>query len=77
MPYNARMTILKAVSVAKGFSPFVKPGKTTLIRNGKTIPLDLRDVESDAPKNVSLQPEDQILISEEVLHLGSWGRLKP
>lgn len=64
VPYHAEMTILKAISVAKGLSPFAKPGKTILLRNGTSIRLDLRDAESDPSKDVSLRPEDRIIITE-------------
>lgn len=62
--YNAGMTIMKAVSVSGGFNEFAKPKHTKLIRNGKTIEMDLRDVDSKPDKNVKLEPEDQIIVPE-------------
>lgn len=64
VPYSSGMTIMKAVSVARGFSPFAKPGRTKLIRDGKTIEIDLRDVSSKPSKDLKLQPEDQIIVPE-------------
>jgi polysaccharide export outer membrane protein len=62
--YHSRMTILKAVSVAGGFSPFAKPSKTKLIRNGVATPVNLRDISEDPSRDVKLEPEDQIIVPE-------------
>jgi polysaccharide export outer membrane protein len=62
--YNAGMTIMKAISVAGGLNEFARPKNTKLIRAGKTLELDLRNVTSDTAKDIKLEPEDQILISE-------------
>lgn len=64
VPYNAGMSIMKAVSTAGGFSDFAQPKHTTLIRGGKTIKLDLRDVSSNTSTDIKLEPEDQIIVRE-------------
>ena len=58
------MTILKAVGVAGGFSPFAKPSRTKLIRNGTTTEINLKDISADPRRDVPLQPEDQIIVPE-------------
>lgn len=62
--YNAGMTIMKAISVSGGFNEFAQPKHTRLIRNGKTIEMDLRDISSKPDKDVKLEPEDQIIVLE-------------
>ena len=61
---NSSMTILKAISAAGGFSPFAKPSKTKLIRNGVTTEINLKDISSDPSKDMKLEPEDQIIVPE-------------
>lgn len=62
--YNAGMTIMKAISVAGGFSDFAQPRHTKVIRNGKTIDLDLRNLGSHPARDIRLEPEDQIIVRE-------------
>jgi polysaccharide biosynthesis/export protein VpsN len=64
VPYNSGMTVLKAISAAGGFSPFAKPSKTKLLRNGQTYEINLKDISSDPSKDTKLQPEDQIIVPE-------------
>lgn len=64
VPYSAGMSIMKAVSVSGGFSDFAKPSKTKLIREGKSIPLDLSRITSHPERDIKLQPEDQIIVPE-------------
>jgi polysaccharide export outer membrane protein len=64
VPYSGSMTVLKAISAAGGFSPFAKPSKTKLIRNGQTFEINLKDISSDPSKDMKLQPEDQIIVPE-------------
>jgi len=62
--YNSGMTIMKAISVAGGFSDFARPGNTKLIRDGNSTAIDLRDVGSKPSNDIKLQPEDQIIVGE-------------
>ncbi len=62
--YNSGMTILKAVGSAGGFSPYAKPSKTKLIRDGVTTPVNLKDISADPARDIKLQPEDQIIVPE-------------
>lgn len=64
IPYNSGMTILKAVGAAGGFTPFAKPSKTKLIRDGVTTEINLKDISANPSRDVKLQPEDQILVPE-------------
>ena len=64
VPYNSGMTIMKAVSVAKGFSDFAKPSKTKLIRDGVTTEINLKDISANPARDIKLQPEDQIIVPE-------------
>ena len=64
VPYNSSMTILKAISAAGGFSPFAKPSKTKLIRNGVTTEINLKDISNDPSRDIKLQPDDQIIVPD-------------
>ncbi len=64
VPYSPGMTILKAVGVAGGFSPFAKPSKTKLLRNGVTNEVNLKDISANPSRDIKLQPEDQIIVPE-------------
>jgi protein involved in polysaccharide export with SLBB domain len=60
--YTPGMSILEAISGAHGFSPYATPSKTTILRDGKTINLDLS---TPSPAvDVHLLPGDQIIIRE-------------
>lgn len=60
--YTNGMKVMAAVSGARGFNEFARPSRTKLIRNGKTIPLDLSKTGPDT--ETELQPEDQIIVPE-------------
>ena len=60
--YTNGMKVMMAISGARGFNEFARPSRTKLIRNGKTITLDLSKPGSDA--ETELQPEDQIIIDD-------------
>ncbi len=64
VPYSPGMTVLKAVGVAGGFTPFARPSRTKLIRNGTTTEINLKDISSDPSRDIKLQPEDQIIVPE-------------
>lgn len=64
VPYSPGMTILKAVGVAGGFSPYAKPSKTKLLRNGITSEVNLKDISANPSRDIKLQPEDQIIVPE-------------
>ncbi len=64
VPYTSSMTVLKAISAAGGFSPFAKPSKTKLIRNGVTTEINLKDISSDPSRDIKLLPEDQIIVPD-------------
>ncbi|MBL9184414.1 MAG: polysaccharide export protein [Verrucomicrobiaceae bacterium] len=64
VPYNAGMTVLKAISAAGGWTAFAKPHKTKLIRNGVATEINLKDISSDPRRDIPLQPEDQIIVPE-------------
>lgn len=58
--YTPGLTVLDAVSSARGFSPFAQKHRTTIIRGGRQMPVDL----SDPANDIKLEPGDQILIKE-------------
>lgn len=60
--YTNGMKILMAIGGARGFNEFAQPSRTKLIRNGKTIKLDLSRIGTDS--ETELQPGDQIIVDE-------------
>jgi len=64
VPYSSNLTVLKAISAAGGFSPFAKPSRTKLIRNGVTTEINLKDISADPSRDIKLQPEDQIIVPD-------------
>jgi|UniRef100_UPI003782D7C7 polysaccharide export outer membrane protein len=64
IPWNSGMTILKAVGAAGGFTPFAKPSKTKLLRNGVTTEVNLKDISANPARDIKLEPEDQIIVPE-------------
>lgn len=64
VPYSPGLTILKAVSTAGGFTPFAKPSRAKLIRNGATTEVNLKDISANPTRDIKLQPEDQIIVPE-------------
>lgn len=64
VPYSSGMTVLKAISAAGGWTPFAKPHKTKLMRNGQAFEINLKDISSDPSRDIKLQPDDQIIVPE-------------
>lgn len=62
--YKAGMSVMKAISGAGGLNEFAKPGRTKILREGKTLHVDLRNVSQQPANDVPLQPEDQIIVPE-------------
>lgn len=62
--YKAGMSVMKAIGSAGGFSPYARRGRTQVLREGKTIKLDLSNVSSHPANDIPLQPEDQIIVPE-------------
>lgn len=64
VPYSTGMTVLKAISAAGGFTPFAKPQKTKMMRNGQSYEINLKDISADPSRDIQLQPGDQIIVPE-------------
>jgi len=64
VPYNSGMSLMKAIGAAGGFTPFARPSKTNIIRNGQTMSVDLSKITKNPASDVKLQPEDQIIVPE-------------
>ncbi|WP_395739057.1 polysaccharide biosynthesis/export family protein [Prosthecobacter sp.] len=64
VPYTPNLTVLKAISAAGGFTPFAKPSRTKLLRNGTTTEINLKDISADPSRDIQLQPEDQIIVPD-------------
>lgn len=62
VPLGNRMRIFEALNLAGGFTPFARPSKAIIIRDGKEIPLDL--LRYDSASNIELRAGDRIIIPE-------------
>lgn len=64
VPYRQGLTLLQAVGSAGGPNPFGKTTKTQIIRNKTTAVHDLKKITKNPSLDVTLQPDDQIIIPE-------------
>lgn len=67
-PLRGDITLLRAVALAGGLTEFATPSATVLIRTTErgriTIPIDLNEVESGSEKDLLMQADDVLVISE-------------
>lgn len=56
------MTLLDAIAAAGGFTDWADKGRVRLIRNGKTSEHDVRKISSQPSLNITLQPDDKIIV---------------
>jgi polysaccharide export outer membrane protein len=67
-PLKGEITLLKAIALAGGLKDEATPSATVLIRmtesGRETIPIDLTEVEAGSEKDVKLQAEDVLVVSE-------------
>lgn len=67
-PLRGEITLLRAIALAGGLKEEATPAATILIRTtpqGRiTIPIDLNDVEAGSEKDLLMQPDDVLVVSE-------------
>jgi polysaccharide export outer membrane protein len=67
-PLRGDITLLRAIALAGGLKEEATPAATVLIRNSAkgrvTIPIDLTEVEAGSEKDLLMQPDDVLVVSE-------------
>lgn len=67
-PLRGDITLLRAIALAGGLKDEATPGATALIRNSAkgrvTIPIDLNEVEAGSEKDLLMQADDVLVVSE-------------
>jgi polysaccharide export outer membrane protein len=61
-PHTPGLTILKAISVAGGFSEFGKKTEVTVTRDGEKITVDCEKALKDPRLDIPILPDDQIYV---------------
>ncbi len=64
VPYTADMTVLSAINAAGDFNEFANQGKVLLLRDGKTITINCKELRRDPSKDPGVRPGDQIQVPE-------------
>lgn len=68
-PYNRDLTLLRAITLAGGFTQWAKKDKVDILREGpqgspKVITVDVTDVEKGKREDVPLLPNDHVVVKE-------------
>lgn len=62
--YTADLTLLGAISAAGGFTEYADQGKVRLLRDGKVMIVNVKQVRRDPTLDVKLRPGDQIEVPQ-------------
>lgn len=64
VPFTADLTVLGAITAAGGFTEYADQGKVRLLRDGKVILINIKDVRKDPTKDIKLKPGDKIQVPQ-------------
>ncbi len=64
LPYTSDLTVLSAITAAGDFNEFAKQSQVSLIRAGKRIVLDCKQLRRDPSKDMPVLPGDNIQVPE-------------
>ena len=64
VPFTADLTVLGAITAAGGFTEYADQTKVRLLRDGKVIMINIKDVRKDPTKDLKLRPGDKIQVSQ-------------
>jgi protein involved in polysaccharide export with SLBB domain len=64
VPYTADMTVLSAINAAGDFNEFANQGKVLLLRDGKTMTINCKELRKNPAKDPGVRPGDQIQVPE-------------
>lgn len=64
VPFTADLTVLGAITAAGGFTEYADQTKVKLLRDGKVIMINIKDVRKDPAKDLKLKPGDKIQVPQ-------------
>jgi polysaccharide export outer membrane protein len=64
VPFTADLTVLGAITAAGGFTEYANQSQVKLLRDGKVIMINIKDVRKDPSKDLKLKPGDKIQVSQ-------------
>lgn len=64
VPFTADLTVLGAITAAGGFTEYADQTKVKLLRDGKVIMINIKDVRKDPSKDLKLKPGDKIQVPQ-------------
>ncbi|MBV9656574.1 MAG: polysaccharide export protein [Verrucomicrobia bacterium] len=64
VPYTPDMTVLSAINAAGDFNEFANQAKVQLLRDGKVIVVNCKELRRDPSKDPGVRPGDQIQVPE-------------
>ncbi|HQQ05185.1 MAG TPA: SLBB domain-containing protein, partial [Kiritimatiellia bacterium] len=59
-------TLMQAIATAGGYTEFAQPKKVRLLRGGKSTIHDLKQIEKNPDKDISIEAEDVIVVPRSV-----------
>ena len=62
--FTADLTVLGAITDAGGFTEYAKQTDVKLLRDGKVIVVNIKDVRKDPTKDIKLKPGDKIQVPQ-------------
>jgi len=62
--YTPDLTVLGAISAAGGFTEYADQSKVRLLRSGKVIMINVREVRKDPSKDIPVRPGDSIEVPQ-------------
>ena len=62
--YTPDLTVLGAINAAGGFTEYADQAKVRLLRDGKVVIVNIREVRKDPTKDLTLQPGDKIEVPQ-------------
>jgi len=64
VPFTADLTVLGAITASGGFTEFANQSKVRLLRDGKVIMVNIKDVRRDPSRDIKLNPGDKIEVPQ-------------
>jgi polysaccharide export outer membrane protein len=62
--FTADLTVLGAITDAGGFTEYANQSKVELLRDGKVILINVKEVRKDPTKDLKLKPGDKIQVPQ-------------
>lgn len=66
-PLLSGVSVLQAVAAAGGFNEFANTKRVTIVRNGRSMDVNLRDIERNRAEDISIEEGDVIVVNRSLL----------